>query len=211
MPNPARRPLVVAVTGGIASGKTAVTDALAALGAPVFDADVAAREAIEPGTDGLAEVVAAFGPEVLDADGRLDRAAMRRHVFAHPEARQRLEAIIHPRVRARLQAQAEGADAPYVVLAIPLLAEVGARAAYPWIDRIVVVDAPDEVRIQRLLARDGIDRALAERMLAAQAGRGQRLALADHVIDNGGALDALRDQVAALHEALLRGAAAGAD
>lgn len=210
MPNPARRPLVLAVTGGIASGKTAVTDALAALGAPVFDADVAAREAIEPGTDGLAEVVAAFGPEVLDADGRLDRAAMRRHVFAHPEARQTLEAIIHPRVRARLQAQAEAADAPYVVLAIPLLAEVGARAAYPWIDRIAVVDAPDEVRIQRLLARDGIDRALAERMLAAQAGRAQRLALADHVIDNGGALESLRAQVAELHALLLRAAAAHA-
>lgn len=194
---------VVAVTGGIASGKTAVTDALAAHRVPVFDADIAAREVIAPGTLGLAEVRTLFGDDVLDASGALDRAAMRRHVFAHPEARRQLEQIIHPRVRLRLQEQASAARAPYVVLAIPLLAEVGGRAAYPWIDQVVVVDAPDETRIERLLRRDGITRELAEQMLAAQASREQRLAIADRVIDNSTDLAALQQQTAKLHAALL--------
>jgi dephospho-CoA kinase len=200
---PNRHPHVVAVTGGIASGKTAVTDALAAHGVPVFDADVAAREVIAPGTAGMAEIRAQFGDAVLDASGALDRAAMRRHVFAHPEARRQLEAIIHPRVRQRLRAQAESAQAPYVVLAIPLLAEVGGRAAYPWIDRVVLVDAPDAVRIARLMQRDGVSRELAEQMLAAQASRAQRLAIADHVIDNSADLTALLQQAEALHVELL--------
>jgi dephospho-CoA kinase len=199
----ARRPRVVAITGGIASGKTAVTDALAAYGVPVFDADVAAREVIAPGTSGLAEIRALFGDEILDASGALNRAAMRKHVFAHPEARRQLEEIIHPRVRVRLQEQAHAAQAPYVVLAIPLLAEVGGRAAYPWIDEVVVVDAPDEARIERLLRRDDISRELAEQMLAAQASRDQRLAIADRVIDNSADLLALQKQAAELHAALL--------
>ncbi len=201
--NTAQRPKVVAVTGGIASGKTAVTDALAALGVPVFDADVAAREVIGPGTAGLAEVRELFGDGVLDASGALDRAAMRRHVFAHPEARRQLEEIIHPRVRLRLQEQAQAALAPYVVLAIPLLAEVGGRSAYPWINKVVVVDAPDAARIERLLRRDGISHELALQMLAAQASREQRLAIADRVIDNSADLATLHRQTADLHTALL--------
>lgn len=204
------RPLVVAVTGGIASGKTAVTEALAARGLPVFDADVAAREVVAPGSEGLAEIVAAFGPGVLDAQGGLDRAAMRRHVFDHPDDRRRLEAIIHPRVRRRLREQVEACSAPLAALAIPLLAEVGGRSAYPWIDRIVVVDAPDAVRIARLQARDGIDADLAKRMLAAQASRAARLAIADHVLDNGGSREALAAQVDSLLEVLSREATASA-
>lgn len=204
------RPLVVAVTGGIASGKTAVTEALAARGLPVFDADVAAREVVAPGSEGLAEIVATFGPAVLDAQGALDRAAMRRHVFDHPEDRRRLEAIIHPRVRRRLREQIEASSAPLAALAIPLLAEVGGRSAYPWIDRIVVVDAPDAMRIARLQARDGIDVDLAKRMLAAQASRAARLAIADHVLDNGGSREALAAQVDSLLEVLSREATASA-
>lgn len=199
----AHLPRVVAITGGIASGKTAVTDALAARGVLIFDADVAAREVIAPGTPGLAEIRARFGDDVLDPSGALDRAAMRKHVFAHPQARRQLEEIIHPRVRMRLQEQVRAAQAPYVVLAIPLLAEVGGRAAYPWIDEVVVIDAPDATRIERLLRRDGISRELAEKMLAAQASRDQRLAIADRVIDNSADLAALQQQAAELHTALL--------
>lgn len=201
-----QHPRVVAVTGGIASGKTAVTDALAARGVPVFDADVAAREVIAPGSPGLVEIRTRFGDEVLDPSGALDRAAMRKHVFAHPEARRELEEIIHPRVRFRLQEQIQAAQAPYVVLAIPLLAEVGGRAAYPWIDEVVVVDAPDETRIERLLRRDSITRDLALQMLAAQASREQRLAIADRVIDNSADLAALQRQTEELHTVLLTSA-----
>jgi dephospho-CoA kinase len=204
MPGSPSRPFVIAVTGGIASGKTAVTEALAARGVPVFDADVAAREVVAPGSEGLAEIVAAFGPGVLDAQGALDRGAMRRHVFDHPDDRRRLEAIIHPRVRQRLREQIEASGAPLAALAIPLLAEVGGRSAYPWIDRIVVVDAPDDLRLARLLARDGIDAVLARRMFAAQASREARLVIADHVLDNGGSREALAAQVDALLEALTR-------
>lgn len=189
---------VVAVTGGIASGKSEVTRRFEALGVTVSDADVAAREAVVAGSPGLAEVVAAFGHEVLGSDGQLDRAAMRARVFADAQARHRLEAIVHPRVRARLQAQCAGAPGPYAIAAIPLLSEGGGRDRYPWLDRILVVDVPAPLQRTRLLARDGVDDALATRMIAAQATRAQRLAIADDVIVNTGTLEALDRHVAAL-------------
>ena len=185
---------VVAVTGGVASGKSALCEALAAQGLPVFDADIAAREAVAPGSDGLAAVVAAFGPDVLDTAGGLDRAAMRARVFADPAARTRLEAIVHPRVRTRLHAQARAAGADIAIVAIPLLAEGGGRGSWPWLWRIVAMDVPPAVQRARLMARDGADAALAERMIAAQATRAQRLAIADDVVINDGpraALDAI--------------------
>lgn len=185
---------VVAVTGGVASGKSALCEALAAQGLPVFDADIAAREAVAPGSEGLAAVVAAFGPDVLDTAGGLDRAAMRARVFADPAARTRLEAIVHPRVRTRLHAQARAAGADIAIVAIPLLAEGGGRGSWPWLWRIVAVDVPPAVQRARLMARDGADAALAERMIAAQATRAQRLAIADDVVINDGpraALDAI--------------------
>lgn len=189
---------VVAVTGGIASGKSEVTRRFEALGVTVADADVAAREAVAPGSRGLAEVVAAFGPEVLGPDDQLDRAAMRARVFGDPQARQRLEAIVHPWVRAQLREQCAAAAGPYAIAAIPLLSEGGGRQAYPWLDRILVVDVPLETQLTRLTQRDGIDAALAGRMLAAQATRAQRLAIADDVIVNTGSLEALDRHVAAL-------------
>jgi dephospho-CoA kinase len=189
---------VVGLTGGIASGKSAATRAFAALGVHVADADVAARDALAAGSAGLSEVVAAFGAGVLDASGVLDRAAMRRRVFEDGDARRTLEAIVHPRVRNALQAECAAAPGPYAIAAIPLLAEGGGRDAYPWLDRILVVDAPLELQHARLLARDGIDAILADRMLAAQATRAQRLAIADDVIANTGTLDALADHVASL-------------
>ncbi len=189
---------IIGVTGGVASGKSTVTRLFEALGIEVADADLAARDAVAPGSDGLAEVVAGFGSGALDASGALDRAAMRARVFNDADARRRLEAIIHPRVRQLLQQQCRAAVSPYVLAAIPLLAEGGGREAYPWLDRILVVDVPTNVQHERLVARDGIDDALARRMIQAQATRPERLALADDVIVNDGELEALPSHVAAL-------------
>ncbi|SDW27495.1 dephospho-CoA kinase [Lysobacter enzymogenes] len=187
----------VGVTGGVASGKSEATRRFEALGIVVADADLAARAAVAPGSDGLAEVAATFGPQILAADGGLDRAAMRRLVFADAAARKRLEAIVHPRVRAMLQAQCAQAPGAYAIAAIPLLAE-GGREAYPWLDRVLVVDVPTEVQQTRVMQRDRIDAELAARMIAAQATREARLAVADDIVVNDGPLEALQAQVEAL-------------
>lgn len=188
---------VVGLTGGIASGKSTVARLFAARGIVVADADDAARDVVAPGSEGLAEVVAVFGSDVLAADGGLDRAAMRRHVFHDDEARRRLERIVHPRVRALLQSACEGATSPYAIAAIPLLTESG-RDAYPWLARVLVVDAPVAVQRARLQARDGIDGALADRMLAAQVSRTARLGIADDIVVNDGDAVALDAHVASL-------------
>jgi dephospho-CoA kinase len=205
-----RRPYVVAVTGGVASGKSAVTRRLESHGVPVIDADVVSRELVEPGEPALREIADAFGPAALDASGRLDRRAVRERVFADPAARARLEAILHPRVAARMRERALAHHAaPYVVLAIPLLAEVG---RYDFIDRVVVVDAPVEARIERLVRRDGVSREHALAMIRAQADDATRLALADDVVANDGALEDLDRRSDALHarlEALACAARAG--
>jgi dephospho-CoA kinase len=188
----------VGLTGGVASGKTTVAGLFAALGVDVIDADVAARDVVAPGTAGLSAVVATFGPDVLDAEGGLDRAAMRRRVFADPDARSLLQSILHPRIRGLLHDRVRQVAGPYALVAIPLLAEGGGRAAYPWLDRILVVDVPRQLQRARLLARDAIDAALAEGMLAAQGDRKQRLAIADDVLVNVDAVERLAPQVAAL-------------
>lgn len=190
---------LIALTGGVASGKSEVARRFRALGVTVADADAAAREAVAVGSEGLAEVVATFGANVLLTDGALDRAAMRRLVFEDAAARRRLEAIVHPRVRAALQAACVQAPEPYAVADIPLLAEGGGRSAYAWIDRILVIDVPEAVQTQRLMARDAADAALAGKMIAAQATRTQRLAIADDIVVNDGPLNALDAHVAALH------------
>lgn len=186
---------VVGLTGGIASGKSEVSRRFEALGIVVADADVAAREVVAPGSEGLAEVVAAFGSGVLNSNGALDRAAMRRRVFADDDARRRLEAIIHPRIRTTMQTICSIAQSPYAIAAIPLLTEGGGRKAYPWLQRILVVDVSVAVQHTRLLRRDGIDDALASRMIAAQATREQRLAIADDVIVNNDGLEGLAVRV----------------
>lgn len=188
----------VGVTGGVGSGKSEVTRRFEALGIRVADADLAARDVVAPGSPGLAEVVAAFGAGVLAADGTLDRAAMRERVFTAPDARRQLESIIHPRVRAQLQAQCAQADGPYAIAAVPLLAEGGGRDRYPWLQRILVVDVPADLQRERVMRRDGIDGDLADRMIASQASREQRLAIADDVIVNDGPLHQLDALVAAL-------------
>ena len=167
----------------------------------MHDADVAARAVIEPDSTGLAAVVEAFGTQVLDASGRLDRPAMRERVFADPAARRRLEAIIHPRVRQWLRERALAVRGPYCLLAIPLLAENITH--YRWVDRVLLVDAPESLQIARLVARDGIDETLARRMLAQQATRAERRALADDVLENDGDEAALDAAVADLHRRYL--------
>lgn len=189
---------LVAITGGIASGKSAVAERFARLGRSVIDADRLARELVEPGQQALAEIVARFGEAAVQPDGRLDRGWMRAHVFADPQARKALESILHPRIRARMREDADAAPGPYVVLDIPLLAEGGGRVAYPWLSRVLVVDAPDSVRLGRVQARDGASAAQAAQVLAAQAPRAMRLALADDVVVNSGPLSALDVAVAAL-------------
>ena len=191
------RPLAIGVTGGIGSGKSAVTARFSEYAIPVFDADIVARELVEPGAPALAEIVATFGQHVLDANDRLDRAALRAAVFSDERARATLNGILHPRVHARLQTLARTPGPALVLLAIPLLAE--SRGRYDWLDRVLVVDVPREVQIQRAMQRDGMDRAGAERMLSAQADRHARLALADDVITNDGPIELLDGIVARLH------------
>ena len=198
---------IIGLTGGVASGKSEVGRHFEALGIVVADADQAARDAVAIGSEGRADVVDMFGAGVLASDGSLDRPAMRRRVFADADARKRLEGIIHPRVRELLHGACEKADSPYAIAAVPLLAEGGGRKAYPWLQRILVVDVPEAVQLQRLLRRDGIDELLARRMIEVQATRRQRLAIADDVLVNDGGLDGLGDKVAAL-DRLYRGLAA---
>jgi len=189
--------IIIGLSGGVASGKSALAVRFARLGAFVCDADQLAREVVAPGSEGLAEVVAAFGAGVLKLDGSLDRVAMRRRIFVDAGAKRTLEAIIHPRVRSAMRARCQASDAAYALAVIPLLAEAG-RDAYPWLQRIVVIDVPVELQLERLLGRDGIDAALAKRMIAAQASREQRRALADDIVMNDGSLHALDAPVATL-------------
>jgi dephospho-CoA kinase len=198
------QPFRVALTGGIASGKSTVADLFAALGVPVIDTDVIAREVVEPGQPALAAITAAFGPEVLDAEGRLDRRRMRAQIFADPDARRRLEAILHPAIRAEMERQSRAAGGAYQVLVIPLLAEGGRR---DHVDRVLLVDVPEALQVERLMTRDGVSREQAQASLAAQASRAARLAMADDVVQNTARVDDLRAQVAALHENYLQLAA----
>ncbi|MEP6907735.1 MAG: dephospho-CoA kinase [Pseudoxanthomonas sp.] len=189
----------IGLTGGIASGKSALEREFTARGIYVADADLIARQIVEPGEPTLAAVVAEFGTSVLDAEGRLDRAGLRAKVFGNDAARHALEAILHPVIRLRLRAQCEAADSVYAIAAIPLLTEGGGRTAYPWLHRILVVDAPPATQKARLMQRDGIDDSLAVQMMAAQATRAQRLALADDIVVNDGDLSDLAKAAEELH------------
>ena len=193
----AERHFVVALTGGVAAGKSAVAERFAALGVGVYDADVAAREVVAPHQAALAEIESVFGREMLDTEGGLDRRAMRERVFADPAARRKLEGIIHPRVREWLRRRVGMDRGPYCILAIPLLAEN--RTEYDWVDRVLLVDAPEALQVERLMRRDGTTAVAAHQMLTAQASRAQRLAIAHDVIVNDGDEASLDAQVAALH------------
>ena len=189
---------VIALTGGIASGKSTVQKLFESLGSVVFDADTISRELVAPGQPALREVVHAFGSGALTPNGELDRRRMRDRVFADAGAKRKLEEILHPRVRGELFARAQACAANYCVLAIPLLVE--SASAYGWVDRVLVVDVPRPTQLARLMQRDGMTRKSSERALAAQAGRAARLALADDVIDNAGSPEVLPAVVKRLHE-----------
>lgn len=188
--------LQVALTGGIASGKTTVAALFAERGALLIDSDQLAREVVEPGTPGLAEVVARFGGQVLDDQGRLDRQALGAIVFADDVARADLNAIVHPRVRQRrAELLAEAGDDEVVISVIPLLVETGLADQF---DAVVVVDLPEAVQVERLMTRNGFSAEQAQARVEAQAARAERLAAADWVIDNSGAPDELDGQVQAV-------------
>lgn len=189
--------MLIALTGGIASGKSAVAALFAAKGVPVFDTDQLARDVVEPGTPGLAKIVAEFGTDVLDATGRLDRKRMRELVFADPTKRKKLESITHPAIREELARRSAEADGLYHLHVIPLLVESGRADAY---DRVLVVDAPESDQLRRLLVRDNTDEAAAKNILAAQTSRESRLSVADDVIVNTGTLEDLGRFVDTLHE-----------
>jgi dephospho-CoA kinase len=185
----------VGLTGGIASGKSMVAEELAARGAVIIDADLLAREVVEPGTPALAAIIDRFGPEVV-RDGQLDRARLAQIVFADPLARNDLERIVHPAVRARAaELERAAGDAAVVVHVIPLLVETGQHQDF---DLVVTVDADHETQIQRLMLRNGFSRAEAESRIAAQASREDRKRAADVVLDNTGSLAQLREQIDAL-------------
>ncbi|MFE5586705.1 dephospho-CoA kinase [Kitasatospora sp. NPDC056531] len=198
--------LKIGLTGGIGAGKSEVSRLFAARGAVIVDSDLIAREVVAPGTDGLASVVAEFGPQVLREDGTLDRPALGAVVFGDPERLRALNAIVHPLVRAR-SAELETAAAPDAVVVhdVPLLAENGLA---PLFDLVVVVDAADEVRLDRLVRLRGMAEQEARARMAAQATREDRLAIADLVIDNGGPLEALSARVDEVWAELAKRAAA---
>ncbi|GAB3286824.1 dephospho-CoA kinase [Parahaliea aestuarii] len=197
--------LVIGVTGGIGSGKSALTRYLETQGITVVDADVVARQVVEPGTPALAAIAGRFGGDILQADGGLDRAALRKIVFANPDERRWLEQLTHPLIGEEIQRQLAASISPYTVLSSPLLLE-GSQSLL--VDRVVVVDVPVEVQVERTMARDSNDEAQVRRIIAAQMDREARLAKADFVVDNSGTLAALEQRAAQLHTELLALAAA---
>ena len=192
----------VVLTGGVASGKSAAADCFRDLGVPVIDTDTVAREVVEPGEPGLDAVVQAFGEDVLDAEGRLDRRALRKRIFADDRARQRLEGILHPVIVERVEAWLENRSGEYALIVVPLYVESG---TFRDADAVVVVDVPRAVQQERLMTRDAMTAEAAAAMIDAQATREQRLAAADHVIDNTGPLEDLEARVGEVHAALVEG------
>ncbi|WAG10684.1 dephospho-CoA kinase [Aeromonas dhakensis] len=192
---------VVAITGGIGSGKTTVANQFAELGIEVVDADIIAREVVEPGTPALAAIAAHFGADVIAPDGRLDRRQLRERVFTDPQAKDWLNALLHPLIRSEMQRQCAAARSPYCLLVVPLLVENRLTALA---NRVLVIDVDEATQIERTCRRDGVSREQAEAILAAQASRTERLATADDVLDNqNGTPEAIKSRIFALHETYL--------
>ena len=196
-----KRRFTVGLTGGIASGKSLVADRLASLGAAVVDTDVISHEQTAAGMPALAEIGRQFGADLIRGDGTLDRARLREHVFSNPDARKRLEAILHPRIRKAAWERAGRTAGSYLVMVVPLLVETGFTDG---IDRVLVIDAPRKLQIERLRERDGVTRGQAMAILASQANRRQRRAMADDVILNDGSRRGLVRKVDELHARYLR-------
>lgn len=188
--------MVVVLTGGIASGKTTVSDLFARLGVPVIDTDLIAREVVQPGEAALQQISELFGPQFIDQNGQLDRRRMREAIFKDPSRKQKLEALLHPLIRERVQLRISEVQQPYCILVVPLLAETG---FYRGAHRVLVVDVSEETQLERVMRRDNISRAQAESILQAQSSREQRLNLADDIIENSGNVSDLESKVRELH------------
>lgn len=193
--------LSVGLTGGIASGKSAVASAFERFGVTTIDADSVARDIVEPGQPALAEITQHFGADIVDARGYLKRHELRKIVFDDATARGALEAITHPRIRAELALRRDACDSDYCILVVPLLVK---SKMLDLVNRILVVDAPESIQLERLVARDDIDEALAHKMIAAQDARSDRLAAADDVLINTGPRKNIADLAAALHAGYAR-------
>ena len=197
----AATPYVVALTGGIASGKSTVAGLFAKLGVDIIDTDILAREVVKPGTKGLAEVTAAFGESVLQSDGGLDRNKMRQLVFSDLRQRQKLESILHPLILTKAKQNIQDCHAVYCIVVIPLLAESGVQ---PWVNRVLVVDVSEQIQLDRLMQRDQIDNQQASSILEAQVGRDERLLYADDTLTNDGSASELPDKIMELHSRYIR-------
>lgn len=195
-------PAVFGLTGGIGSGKSTVANLFGDLGVHWVDADIVAREVVEPGTPALAEIAGHFGDDILQSDGTLDRAALRTIVFQDANQREWLEGLLHPTIRDELARQLQPADyaLPYVLLVSPLLLETD---QHTLVRKAIVVDVPEETQIERTMSRDNNDRDQVERIIAAQMPRKHRLERADYIIHNDQPLDQVRSQVTSLHQQLL--------
>ncbi|CNK35549.1 dephospho-CoA kinase [Yersinia alsatica] len=196
---------IVALTGGIGSGKSTVADAFANLGVPLVDADIIARQVVEPGMPALAAIASHYGETILQADGTLNRAALREKIFSEPQEKAWLNSLLHPLIQQETQRQLVAIDKPYVLWVVPLLVENG---LHHRANRVLVVDVAPDIQLARTIARDGITRQQAEHILASQVSRQQRLACADDIIDNSGDPLVIAPQVAALHQQYLKLAAA---
>ncbi|WP_265435653.1 dephospho-CoA kinase [Aeromonas media] len=192
---------VVAITGGIGSGKTTVANQFAALGIEVVDADLIARDVVAPGTPALAAIASHFGPEMLTGQGLLDRRVLRERIFSDPAAKSWLNALLHPIIRSEMLRQCAAACSPYCLLVVPLLVE---NRLTELADRVLVIDVDEATQIERTCHRDGVSREQAQAILASQASRSERLAMADDVLDNqSGTTETIRERILALHETYL--------
>ncbi|MCF6262297.1 MAG: dephospho-CoA kinase [Xanthomonadales bacterium] len=207
--HPKTSAFVIALTGGIASGKTAVSDAFAELGVTVVDTDLIAREVVLPQTVGLAEIIVQFGEQVVDGKGLLNRKYLREIIFSDADKRKRLESILHPLIRVAAIVQLQAVTSKLALLVVPLLAEVSRQNnSYQWVDRILVVDVGPTTQVQRLTTRDHINIKQAKAILASQVGRQQRNSLADDIISNENSRVSLVTEVKKLHNKYLKLAAA---
>jgi len=193
--------LIIGLTGGIGSGKSLIEGLFAELGVPIIDADNIARQIVVPGSDALDDIVDAFGEEILNGSGELNRALLRELIFANPLARQRLESILHPRIRSRMKLWTEQQSAMYVMHVVPLLLEKGMEST---VDRVLVVDCPEQQQLMRVIKRDGVSTAQVRAIMASQITRDARLARADDVLDNQDDVTSQREAVSLLHAKYLK-------
>lgn len=196
-----RTSLKVGLTGGIGSGKSAAADMFAELGVPVVDADLIAREVVEPGEPALEQIAQHFGKSVIQSGGGLDRRALRERVFADPSEREWLEQLLHPLINERIRDRLDAFDTPYVMLVSPLLIESGQARL---VDPVIVVDVDEQTQVERTITRDEVTIDQAKRIIASQCSRVERTQRAEYLLDNGGSLEHLREQVEYLHRQLIK-------